>query len=90
METLCRLSQGGESKLSDLGLRASWRSTQVVHCGHTDVSSSSIAKLDADMTDLGEITALLLSWRLNLAATTSPRPLRSAPTLATERSGTLS
>jgi hypothetical protein len=54
--------------LSDLRFHASRRPTQVVHCGLTGVSPSSIAKLDARTTDLGEVTVLLCrrgvsTWR---------------------------
>ena len=67
--------------MSDLGFRALQRSAQVVHCGLT--SSGTTAELDADTTSLGEITALLLSWRPRLEASNLSR-VRTAPTPTTE------
>jgi hypothetical protein len=64
--------------LSDLGFHASRRSAPVGHCGLTGTSSSGIAKLDVRATDLGEITVLLVSWRLRLEASNlSPRTIRA-------------
>jgi hypothetical protein len=67
--------------LSDLGFRALQRSAQIVHCGLT--SSSTTAELHAHTPSLGEITALLLSWRPHLEASNLSR-VRTAPTPTTE------
>ena len=67
--------------MSDLGVPASQRSTQVVHCGLT--SSTTAAEQHAGSTSVGEITALSRWWRPRLEASNFFR-VRTAPTPTTE------